>query len=107
MAYGMALELRAYNVAAMAFAPGWMRTEDVLRRYKTNEQNWQKIDELALTESTQYVGRAVVALATDPDVMKKSGSLLMVGDLAREYGFTDIDGGQVPPFRRAEELLLD
>lgn len=107
MAYGMALELQTYNIAAVALAPGWMRTEDVLRMHKTNEQNWQKIDDLALTESTQYVGRAVVALATDADVMKKSGRLLMVGDLAREYGFTDIDGRQVLPFRRAEELLLD
>lgn len=107
MAYDMALELREYNIAAVALSPGWMRTEDVLRRYKTDEQNWQKIRELAPTESTQYVGRAVTALATDPDVMRKSGCVLVVADLAREYGFTDVDGRQVPPFEIPEENLLD
>jgi hypothetical protein len=59
------------------------------------------------TESVEYIGRAVVALATDPNVMEKSGSVLTVGALAREYGFTDIDGRQVPPFRIPGERLMD
>jgi NAD(P)-dependent dehydrogenase (short-subunit alcohol dehydrogenase family) len=107
MAYGLALELRAYNIAAVALAPGWMRTEDVLLRFETDEEHWQEVPALRDTESTEYVGRAVAALATDPRVMARSGQTLMVGDLAREYGFTDIDGRAVPPFRIPEEALMD
>lgn len=107
MVYGMALELRAYNIAVVALAPGWMRTEDVLLRFKTDEHHWQEVPELRDTESTEYVGRAVAALATDPNVMEKSGNTLMVGNLAREYGFTDIDSRYVPPFRIPEENLMD
>jgi hypothetical protein len=64
-------------------------------------------EEVDQTESVEHIGRAVVALAADPDAMEKSGSVLTVGDLAREYGFTDVDGGQVPPFRIRDEYLLD
>jgi NAD(P)-dependent dehydrogenase (short-subunit alcohol dehydrogenase family) len=107
LAYGMALELRAYNVAVVALAPGWMRTEDVLLHFRTDERHWREVPELCDTESTEYVGRAVAALATAPNVMERSGNTIMVGDLAREYGFTDIDGRQVPPFRIPEEHLMD
>jgi len=107
MVYGMALELRPHNITVVALAPGWMRTEDVLRRFKTDEQHWQEVPELRDTESTEYIGRAVATLATDPNIMQKSGNTLMVGDLAREYGFTDVDGRYVPPFRIPEENLMD
>jgi hypothetical protein len=60
--------------------------------------------DLTGTESPEYAGRAVVALATDPEVMKKSGRVVAVGDLAVEYGFTDIDGRQVPPFTVPDEF---
>ncbi len=90
MAFGMAAELREHGIAAVALYPGWMRTERVLEYHKP--------EELARTESVEYVGRAVVALASDPDVMAKTGQTLAVADLAREYGFTDVDGRQVPPF---------
>jgi hypothetical protein len=79
-----------------------MRTESVLQAYETDEQNWHEIPELTRTESTQYIGRAVAALAADPNVMEKSGRILTVGDLAREYGFTDIDGRQPPTYRMSE-----
>lgn len=91
LAYGMAADLRKHNVAAVALSPGWMRTERVLDSGPTPE-------DLAKTESTEYVGRAVAALAADPAVMQKTGSTLTVGGLAREYGFTDVDGRLVPPF---------
>ncbi len=55
--------------------------------------------ELAQTETPLYVGRAVAALAGDPKVMVKTGSVFPAGELAREYGFTDLDGRQSPPFR--------
>jgi len=107
MAYAMALELRPYDIAVVALSPGWMRTEGVLRAYKTDEQNWHRIPDLGRTESTQYIGRAVAALATDPNVMEKSGRILAVGDLAREYGFTDLNGKQPPAYRMKEEHLRD
>jgi len=96
MIYGMAHELRKHNVAAIALAPGFMRTERVLA---TPASDWPggKID-LSLTESPEYTGRAVRALATDPKVMEKSGRAFLVGEIAQEYAFTDIDGRKIPPF---------
>ena len=93
MAYGMAQELRPHGVAAVALSPGFMRTERVLAAH-----NAEPFD-LGVTESPEYLGRAVAALAADPAVLAKSGRQLAVGDLAREYGFTDVDGRQPEPFR--------
>ncbi len=107
LAYAMALELRPHGVAAVALSPGWMRTEAILRAYDTDEEHWQQIPDLARTESPQYIGRAVAALAADPKVMEKTGRILTAGDLAREYGFTDHDGRQPPAYRMAEEYLKD
>jgi NAD(P)-dependent dehydrogenase (short-subunit alcohol dehydrogenase family) len=90
---GLAEELRPRHIAAVALAPGFMRTERVMELVKSDAAM------LAFTESPEYVGRAVVALASDPDVLRHSGRALRVGDLAREYGFTDVDGRRVPPFR--------
>lgn len=98
LAFGMAQDLRAHNVASIAVSPGWMRTEFVLAGHKTDEAHWQERPALARTESPRYLGRAVVALAGDSKVMGKSGEVLRVADLAREYGFTDIDGRQVEAF---------
>ena len=102
LAFGMAQELRPHGVASVAVAPGWMRTEFVLAGHQTDEAHWQERPALTRTESPRYVGRAVVALAADPKVMGRSGAVLRVGDLAREYGFTDIDGRVVPPFELDE-----
>ena len=77
--------------------------EELGREYQVppivSSQNWPNNSFLWKTESTQYTGRAVIALASDPKVMEKSGKVLTVGDLAREYGFTDIDGRQLPPYQ--------
>jgi NAD(P)-dependent dehydrogenase (short-subunit alcohol dehydrogenase family) len=93
MAFGMAHELRPHGIAAVALAPGFMRTERVLAAHAAHPFD------LGGTESPEYLGRAVLALAGDPDVLHRSGAVLTVGELAREYGFTDVDGRQVPPFR--------
>ena len=98
MAFGMARELHSYNIAAVALSPGFMRTERVLAHFNAGDRNWQEIDALSRSESTEYIGRAVAALAADPNILQKSGSILRVGELAREYGFTDIDGRQPPTF---------
>jgi NAD(P)-dependent dehydrogenase (short-subunit alcohol dehydrogenase family) len=93
LAFGLAHELRPHGVAAMALSPGFMRTERVLAVHA------QQPFDLGATESPVYLGRAVAALAADPNVLEKSGRLLTAGDLAREYGFTDIDGRQPEAFR--------
>lgn len=98
MTFAMAQDLKPHGVAVVAVSPGWMRTELMLRTFHTDEAHWREVPALARTESPWYVGRAVVALAADPRVMEKSGRVFRVGDLAREYGFTDIDGQQPPPF---------
>jgi NAD(P)-dependent dehydrogenase (short-subunit alcohol dehydrogenase family) len=98
LAFGMAEELRPHGVTSLAVSPGWMRTEFVLAGHKTDEEHWQERPALSRTESPRYLGRAVAALAADAGVSKKSGKVYRVADLAKEYGFTDVDGRQVPAF---------
>ena len=93
MAFGMGEELRPHGVAAVAVAPGFMRTERVLVAHAAESFD------LSSTETPEYLGRAIAALAADPNVLAKSGRQLTAGELAREYGFTDVDGRQPPPFR--------
>ncbi len=97
MALGMGRELRPHGVASIALACGFMRTERVLQAHA--EQPF----DLSVTESPEYAGRAVAALAADPDVLRHTGQTLAVGDLAREYGFTDTDGRQPEAFRLPDE----
>jgi NAD(P)-dependent dehydrogenase (short-subunit alcohol dehydrogenase family) len=103
LAFGMAQELRPHGVASLAVSPGWMRTEFVLTGHKTDEAHWHERPALARTESPRYLGRAVAALAGDPAVLQKSGTVHRVADLALEYGFTDIDGRRVPAFELEQE----
>ena len=98
LAFGIAQDLRPHGVTSVAVSPGWMRTELILAAYETDEAHWREVPALARTETPRYVGRAVVALAGDQKVMSKTGQVLRVGDLAGEYGFTDVDGRRIPPF---------
>jgi NAD(P)-dependent dehydrogenase (short-subunit alcohol dehydrogenase family) len=98
LAFSVAEELRPHGVTSLAVSPGWMRTELILAAFKTDEATWQSVPPLARTESPRYVGRAVAALAADESVLAKAGGVHQVGDLAKEYGFTDIDGRYIPPF---------
>jgi NAD(P)-dependent dehydrogenase (short-subunit alcohol dehydrogenase family) len=98
LAFAVAEELRPHGVTSLAVSPGWMRTEFVMMGHKTDEQHWRERPALARTESPRYLGRAVAALAADPKVMEKTGRVHLVGELAREYGFTDVDGRVIPPF---------
>jgi len=81
----LAGELEEHDIAVLAVSPGWVLVERM-----TDLTQSQR----AQTESPEYIGRAIAALAADPGVMRRSGQALAVGDLAREYGFTDIDGRQ-------------
>lgn len=102
LAFGFAQELKPHGVASLALSPGWMRTEFVLAAYKTDEAHWHEVPALTRTESPRYLGRAVAALAADPAVLERSGAVLSVAELARHYGFGDIDGGQPPAFQLDE-----
>lgn len=98
LAFGMAQDLRPHRVTSLAVSPGWMRTEIILAAYRTSESAWRGVPALAGTETPRYVGRAVASLAADPDVFARTGQVLRVGDLAAEYGFTDVDGRRPAAF---------
>lgn len=104
MAYGMGLELLEHEIATVALSPGWIRTEQLLEEWDTDDETAHEIDELEPTTSTRYAGRAVVALATDPDVMRHTGRTLTAGGLASEYGFEDVDGRQPGPYSSPAEM---
>jgi len=81
----LAGELEEHEITVLALSPGWVLVERMTDL--TQQQRAQ-------TESSEYIGRAIAALASDPGVIRRTGRTLAVGDLAREYGFTDIDGRQ-------------
>ena len=90
LTFGMAQDLHqrgGYPIAVIGLAMGWMRTEAVMKNF--HEQLHPR-EELNHTDSVEYGGRAVLALATDPHIMNKTGKILRVRDLAQEYGFDDI-----------------
>lgn len=99
MAYGLSIELKQDNIAVLAVSPGFMRTELVLQHHHVAEENWQEAEELKDSETPHYIGRAITHLASDANVIEKSGKVYRVGDLAKEYNFTDIDGRFIPPFK--------
>ena len=90
MAKDMAVELRPYNVTCVSFWPGIVRTEQMLEMVEQGRVPFS----VEKGETPRFTGRAVVALATDPERFEKTGEVLIVSDLGREYGFTDVDGRQ-------------
>lgn len=102
LAWATAQELRPHNITSVALAPGFMRTERVVEAFVRAGMESALDGPGGPGETTAYIGRAVVALAKDDDVLSKSGELLEVGALAREYGFTDVSGAQPAPFRMPE-----
>ena len=85
----MAKELRKYEVAVVSLYPGLVRTESIMRNAKHFD--------MSNSESPQFIGRVVAALASDPNIMKKSGQVLVAAQQALEYGIQDIDGKQPRP----------
>lgn len=96
LALAQAEELRSHGVAAVAVTPGFLRSEAMLDHFGVGEDNWRdavaKDPHFVASETPRYLGRAVAALAADPDVMARSGRTLSSWGLAAEYGFTDVDG---------------
>jgi NAD(P)-dependent dehydrogenase (short-subunit alcohol dehydrogenase family) len=95
-AFAMARELRRKNVAAVALTPGFLRSEVMLEHFGVTEENWQDAvkqrADYIMSETPLYAGRAVAALAADPEIMKKSGRAFSSWGLSDEYGFCDADG---------------
>ena len=96
LAFIQARELHKHDLAAIAITPGFLRSEMMLQRFGVTEANWRdgvkKDPNFIESETPLYVGRAVGALAADPNVKQKSGRVYASWTLAREYGFTDADG---------------
>jgi NAD(P)-dependent dehydrogenase (short-subunit alcohol dehydrogenase family) len=97
--WAMAQELHAHGIAAVAVAPGFMRTERVVEAFRRAGMEAALDGPMGPKETPAYLGRAIVALAADSRVIEKSGQVLEAGALAQEYGFTDVNGSQPPPFR--------
>jgi len=108
MAWAQAQELRPHQCTAVALTPGWMRSEMMLDAYGVSEANWRdataKQPHFVITETPRYVGRAVAHLAGDPEVARWSSQSLSSGQLAKVYGFTDLDGSQPDAWRYVREV---
>ncbi|MFF8410118.1 SDR family oxidoreductase [Streptomyces omiyaensis] len=109
MAYGLGEELKEFGCTAVCLTPGWLRSEAMLdSAFRVTEENWRDACEqaphFAISESPAYIGRALAALAADPDVARWNGRSLSSGGLAREYGFTDTDGSAPDAWRYIAEV---
>ncbi len=109
LAFAQSHELAPHGCAAVALTPGWMRSEMMLDAFGVTEDTWREGGSgsphfRAISESPRFVGRAVAALAADPDLQRRSGGSFSSGGLAREYGFTDVDGSQPDCWRYMVEV---
>jgi NAD(P)-dependent dehydrogenase (short-subunit alcohol dehydrogenase family) len=117
LAFSQGHELAPFGATAVAITPGWLRSEMMLDNFGVSEENWRDSvsppcgndqasapPDFALSESPRYVGRAVVALASDPDRARWNQLSVTSGQLAQEYGFTDVDGSRPDVWRFIEEV---
>ncbi|MEU4625626.1 SDR family oxidoreductase [Actinoplanes sp. NPDC023801] len=108
LAFAWSAELAGHGATAVALTPGWLRSEMMLEHYGVTEQNWRdacaKEPHFAISETPAYVGRAVAALAADDDRARWNGKSVSSGELARVYGFTDVDGSRPDAWRYLVEV---
>ncbi|MFB7955989.1 MULTISPECIES: SDR family oxidoreductase [unclassified Streptomyces] len=108
MAFVLGHELEPHGGTAVALTPGWLRSEMMLDAFGVTEDNWRDavatVPHFCISESPAYVGRAVAALAGDPDATRWNGRSLSSGGLAQEYGFTDLDGSRPDCWRYLAEV---
>ncbi|WP_405791291.1 SDR family oxidoreductase [Streptomyces sp. NBC_00029] len=108
MAFALGHELGPRGATAVALTPGWLRSEMMLDTFGVTEANWRdaltKVPHFAISETPAYVGRAVAALAGDPEVARWNGQSLSSGQLAGVYGFTDLDGSRPDAWRYMVEV---
>ena len=110
LAFSQAEELKPFGCTAVALTPGWMRSEMMLEHFGVTESTWRDAAATqphfaAISESPRFVGRAVAALAADPDVHRRTGGSFSSGGLALEYGFTDTDGSRPDCWRYLVEVM--
>jgi len=108
LAFALAHELGPRGATAVLLTPGWLRSEAMLEIYRVTEASWRDATKIqphfAISESPAYVGRAVAALASDPAVARWNGKSVSSGELAKIYGFTDLDGSQPDAWRYMVEV---
>ncbi|WP_345983308.1 SDR family oxidoreductase [Streptomyces sp. DSS69] len=108
MAFALAHELAPHGATAVALTPGWLRSEAMLQAHGVTEPTWRDAlahaPHFAISESPAYVGRAVAALARDPEVARWNGESLSSGQLAQVYGFTHVDGSRPDAWRYLTEV---
>ncbi|MFF1674901.1 SDR family oxidoreductase [Streptomyces sp. NPDC058256] len=108
MAFALGHELGPRGATAVALTPGWLRSEMMLENFGVTEENWrdalERVPHFGISETPFYVGRAVAALAADPDVGRWNGDSLSSGQLAQVYGFTDRDGSRPDAWRYMVEV---
>ena len=107
LAFAQGHELAEHGCTAVALTPGWLRSEMMLEAMGVSEANWREGRNphfAAISESPRFVGRAVAALAADPELGRRNGGSFSSGGLAREYGFTDVDGSQPDCWRYLVEV---
>ena len=108
IAFSLAHELKSHQATALSLTPGWLRSEAMLDAYGVSESNWRdatkQTPHFAISETPAFTGRAVVALACDPNVSRWNGASLSSGQLSKIYGFTDVDGSQPDAWRYLVEV---
>jgi NAD(P)-dependent dehydrogenase (short-subunit alcohol dehydrogenase family) len=108
MAFSLSHELGPRGATALALTPGWMRSEIMLDHFGVTEETWRDAltsePHFCISETPSYVGRAVAALATDPEVSRWNGKSLSSGQVAQVYGFSDLDGSQPDAWRYVIEV---
>lgn len=109
MAWAHAKDLAAHGATAVSLTPGWLRSEMMLEAFGVTEANWrdavEKQPHFVISETPHFVGRAVAALAADPDKARWNGKSLSSGGLAKVYGFTDLDGSRPDCWRYMDEVM--
>ncbi|WP_406345659.1 SDR family oxidoreductase [Streptomyces sp. NBC_00648] len=106
LAFSQGHELGPYGGTAVSLTPGWLRSEMMLDAFGVTEENWREAaapPDFALSESPRFVGRAVAALAADGDRARWNQKSVSSGELARVYGFTDVDGSRPDIWRFLED----
>ncbi|MFL5012176.1 SDR family oxidoreductase [Rhizobium sp.] len=108
MAWAHAQDLEKHGATAVSITPGWLRSEMMLDAYGVREENWREATEVqphfAISETPRFVGRAVAAIAADPDRARWNGQSLSSGGVAKTYGFDDIDGSRPDCWRYMVEV---
>lgn len=108
MAWAHAKDLAAHGATSVSITPGWLRSEMMLEAFGVTEENWRdattRVPHFVISETPHFVGRAVAALAADPDRSRWNGQSLSSGDLAKIYGFTDLDGSRPDAWRYVREV---